>query len=162
MNKKYPAYAYIIKLDKYLDENMIDMNPSQSWNNYKWITYDTRDIYFYIYYINGQITAAPAKGDNNTSYVNISPTNNIFSESDYMYIYDYKKNRYRYLPQSNGIGDSYEYLRVEDKDSKINYRIYLPNEEEYFNDITCYHVKLLDRIDLENIKEGLKKLAYVN
>ncbi len=154
-NKKYPAYMYVFGIDNYLDKDAID---EEILRRHSWLGFDKK-IYFYIYYINGQITAVPAACWKQFYERNIMAMDLIFSETERVYVYDFKKNKYIYLAEKDGIGSKYVSL-YDKSQGKLKYELDFLNKSSYYSEYMCVAFLMVDQVNLDSITQGFKKWAY--
>lgn len=154
-NKKYPAYVYVFSVDNNLDKDAIDEKilRSNSWLGF------AEEIYFYIYYINGQITAVPARCIEQFNERNIISVNLIFSETERVHVFDFRENKYIYLAEKDGVDSSF--ISFYDKShDKFEYELNFLSNSGYYSEYLCAAFHIVDRVNFDSIMRGFENWAY--
>lgn len=150
--KKYPAYIYAFcaKDVKGNDTNRQDVPEDVR------TLLNSKETYFYVYYVNGQITVVPATYDREFIEVRIRAKKLVFTETNRIYVYDVRENKYKNLAETDGVHIIYSFKDVRGKfEYSIEYPLPAISHIRYTD--LCYIP--VERVDWENITKLLTEVA---
>lgn len=150
--KKYPAYVYIFSVKDVNGNNIYGQDVPEEFIQLM----NIKEFYFYVFYANGQITVAPATCNREFNEISIWAKKVIFTETERIYVYDIRENKYKYLTEMNGVNiiDSFEDVR-----GKFKYTIQYPTPSiAHIKNIDLVYIGV-ERVDWENIIKFLLAVA---